>query len=332
MKMNGALLFLSVTGFTAGVCPMGAHAHLLHQNDPSDSPMLMAFERRIQPRTEFQNAAQGIAATNRVSITVEGNHRIIRANGIPDHPTGAFPNRNNPNRIAEQDFQFKVPLQPKPAASPTPVRMQPFGIALNGILFDPAAAEWWQGDRSSPWQYEPMNMPGRLGADDNNAHVQPTGTYHYHAIPTGLLNTRAGGTNGMTLVGWAADGFPIYGPQSYTDAKNPKSPLKALKSSYRVKAGVRPDGPGGKYDGAFVADYEFVAGAGDLDECNGRFGITPEFPQGTYYYVLTEDFPFIPRLFKGTPDPSFARKGPPPGRPHGRPPGGHPDRRAEVLP
>jgi hypothetical protein len=59
-----------------------------------------------------------------------------------------------------------------------------------------------------------------------------------------------------------------------------------------------------------------VAGSGDLDECNGRTGPTPEFPGGTYHYVLTDDFPFVPRLWRGTPDGSFLRRpgaGPGPG-------------------
>ena len=78
------------------------------------------------------------------------------------------------------------------------------------------------------------------------------------------------------------------------------------------------DGPGGKYDGTFIQDYEFVKGSGDLDECNGRKGVTPEYPDGTYYYVVTDAFPFIPRFYRGTPDSSFERRmGPPPG---GKPP------------
>ena len=85
-----------------------------------------------------------------------------------------------------------------------------------------------------------------------------------------------------------------------------------MKSSWRLKAGNRPDdGPGGRYDGTFSADYEYVEDLGDLDECNGRFGVTPEYPDGTYYYVITEDFPVIPRCFKGRPDKSFTI-GPPP--------------------
>jgi hypothetical protein len=89
-----------------------------------------------------------------------------------------------------------------------------------------------------------------------------------------------------------------------------------VKSSYRLKAGRRPTDngqPGGTYDGIFVEDFEYIAGEGDLDECSGRFGVTPEFPEGVYHYVLTEDFPFIPRAFRGTPDPSFALRGGPGG-------------------
>jgi len=65
--------------------------------------------------------------------------------------------------------------------------------------------------------------------------------------------------------------------------------------------------------GNLFRDYEYVAGAGDLDECNGRFAATPEYPAGIYHYVLTTEYPFIPRMLKGSADASFARKGPPGG-------------------
>lgn len=105
------------------------------------------------------------------------------------------------------------------------------------------------------------------------------------------------------LIGYAADGFPIY-------AQTPEN-----RSSYRLKSGTRPTGaagPGGSYDGTYTADYDYVKGLGDLDEANGRTGATPEYPQGTYYYVATAEFPFYPRMLKGTPDASF-RRGPPGG-------------------
>ena len=83
--------------------------------------------------------------------------------------------------------------------------------------------------------------------------------------------------------------------------------MKKLKSSYRIRNGTRPDGPGGTYNGKFTQDWAFVSGAGDLDQCNGRFAVTPEYPNGTYHYVLTDTFPFIPRCWMGSPDASFTR-------------------------
>ncbi len=116
----------------------------------------------------------------------------------------------------------------------------------------------------------------------------------------------------MIQIGWALDGFPIYGPKGYADPLDPESGLVELSSSYRLKAGERPvppDGPGEAYDGTFANDWEYAEGLGDLDECNGRFGVTPEFPQGTYYYVVTEAFPSIPRFWRGTPGPSVRQRG-----------------------
>jgi hypothetical protein len=259
-------------------------------------------------------AAPAGAGTNRVSITVEGDWRVIRANGLPDHETGRFPNRHNPNSIAPQNYVFRVTAHPVAAAQASEFRLGLFGIAINGVPFDPGADEWWNRDRNSGWQYEAMTGHLDLGVDQNNAHVQPSGAYHYHGLPIGLLANIRDATNRMILLGWAADGFPIYAPWAYSNASDAQSPLKKLRSSYRLKSGARPSGPGGAYDGTFVADFEYAAGAGDLDECNGRFGVTPEFPNGSYEYFITKDFPFIPRKFRGTPDaPGGPDRPPPPG-------------------
>ena len=113
-------------------------------------------------------------------------------------------------------------------------------------------------------------------------------------------------------MGYAADGFPIYTANGHKDPKDLKSPIIALKSSYQLKEGNRPSGtagPGGKYDGKYTIDWQYVAGKGELDEANGLFEVTAEYPKGTYVYHMTDTFPYIPRMFKGTPDSSF-KKGP----------------------
>lgn len=270
---------------------------------------------------------------NKVTIEVVDGKRIIRSNGIPNHKTGRFPNRGNPNRITAQNHEYRVPADPKVARTITPLRGE-FGVAINGVPFDPGAAEFYAGEPG--WQYEPLSGAIQLGIDISHAHVQPTGKYHYHGLPTGLLDSvKLEASKHSPLIGWAADGFPIYAVYGYSDPKSSRSSIEALESSYRLKKGRRPGGnaPGGRYDGTFVRDYEYVAGSGDLDECNGRFTITPEFPKGTYAYFLTEDWPVIPRNYRGTPSEDF-RHGPglrgPGGGPTGgrhRPGGGPPGRR-----
>lgn len=282
-------------------------------------------------------------AANRVSITMQGDTRVIRSNDIPKHLVGAFPNRGNPHAISEQSAEVRLPAKPSANAQPLmlhdPSRRgppMPFGVGVNGVLFDPGTAEFWMGDREAGWNYEALGGAVALGLDANHAHVQPGGMYHYHGLPTGLLaelgfgdlTTDASGHS--PLIGWAADGFPIYCLFGYSDAKDPQSGVGKLTSSYQLKQGTRPGGtrgPGGRYDGTFVKDYEYREGEGDLDECNGRFCVTPEFPDGTYAYFLTEDWPVIPRGFRGTP---VLLKEPPQG-PRGRgrrppPPGGRPPR------
>ena len=274
------------------------------------------------PRMFSGGRAQAPAAPlppHMVRIEVKDGVRTITSNGIPDHKPGQFPGRGNPNAISAQSYTFRMPEQPKVNAEPTPHRGLLAGVALNGIVLDPGTAEAWRNDPRTGWRQEaisPMTIAGaKMGLDTSNAHVQPNGAYHYHAAPEGLIELlcKAKGVKdgeAMLLIGWSADGFPIYDHHGYSRADDAKSPLKELHSSWRLKKGERPGGdagPGGAYDGTYTQDFEFVAGSGDLDECNGRVGVTPEFPQGTYYYVITGEFPFISRSFRGTPDRSFAK-------------------------
>lgn len=240
-----------------------------------------------------------------VSVSVSNGFRRIVSNGIPNHLTGKFPNSGNPNKISAQKQDFSIPVAPKllaPAISMGALS----GVAINGVLFDPGTAEHFNNDPASGWNLEAFNTIRSLGLDQNNAHVQPTGTYHYHGSPVGLgaLVARSGHS---PLIGWGPDGFPIYLDKGYSSAKNKRSSVKILTSSYQLKKGTRPSGPGATYNGDYTQDFEFIAGSGDLDAANGRFQVTPEFPIGTYCYIITSKFPYIARMFSGTVAASFKR-------------------------
>jgi hypothetical protein len=263
-----------------------------------------------QPLDTKPSSATTKLGESKVTITVSGGERLVVANGLPNHTTGQFPGRGNPNRISAQSYNFHIPASPHTNATLRDAHGAWFGVALNGVPFEPGTAEFWNNQRE--WNYEAKSGFIDLGIDRNNAHVQPTGAYHYHGLPTGLMEKLGGDEKKMLQVGWAADGFPIYTSYAYTVANDAKSAFKKMRSSWQVKKGTRNGGPGGNYDGKFTADYEFVKGSGDLDECNGRFGVTPEFPAGTYYYCITDEFPQLGRYWRGTPDASFfKRMGPP---------------------
>ena len=174
-------------------------------------------------------------------------------------------------------------------------------------------------------------------------HQPNNGQYHYHANPIclrGQLNDnteiarkaragviyreKAAPWTHSPILGWAFDGYPIYGPYGFSDPANAGSSVKRVKPSFRLRSitartslpdstlpqhtGVAQQlntnqyGPaiGGQFPlGRYVEDFEYVAGLGDLDLYNGRFSVTPEYPQGTYAYYITIDdngaaaFPYI---------------------------------------
>jgi hypothetical protein len=235
--------------------------------------------------------------------------RSLIANGIPEHPIGAFPNPGNPNRIAPQAVQFSTTLSPV-ARTGSGAFVKVTGFALNGVKFDPGTgqscdsecADHGQG-HGNPWRIEALGQRFfAFGVDDSNAHVQPGGAYHYHGVPQAMLSPAARAGQAMALVGWAVDGYPIYARVGHADPATLASPLRVMRSSWRLKA--HPDTGRPSVDfapmGTFTQDYEYVRGSGDLDECNGRTDVTAEFPRGIYHYYATDTFPYIQRCVKGT--------------------------------
>ena len=119
------------------------------------------------------------------------------------------------------------------------------------------------------------------------------GRYHHHQRPVALLNELGDNSDFHSpLIGFAFDGFPIYGPYGYHNPDG-SGAIVRIESSYQLRSGLRPPpqlgGPGGLYDGRYIEDYEYVAGLGHLDEHNGHFGVTPEYPDGIYHYVTAID-------------------------------------------
>ncbi len=98
-------------------------------------------------------------------------------------------------------------------------------------------------------------------------------------------------TSHSKIIGWAYDGNPIYGPVGDVGIG-----LTYMQSSYVEDpvgdSGLRPS-TANYSPGSFVQDYVYNA-SGDLDEYNGKFVTTPEYPNGTYAYFSTIDRTLTP--------------------------------------
>ncbi len=309
------------------VLSCGKNQDAQEQNDSDCSGGYSTAGILVDINEEIYNDDVSVNNYSRYSWTSDGSDRILQGNGIPNHAVGTFPNANNPNTITEQNVSKRFTLCPEIITESGLEVVGPalaIAYALNSVKFDPATAgrcndagECSLARGQGNWSIEALGHDTfDFGDDMNHAHVQPTGAYHYHGIPE-LLVDFLGDNRVMTLVGWASDGFPVYARYGYSDAINSNSGIKPLTSSYRLKSVPDANRPniltaltGGPDQGtthlntpipmgAFTQDYEYIEGLGDLDQCNGRFGVTPEFPEGIYYYVVTDDFPFFTRCLKG---------------------------------
>jgi len=297
------------------------------QNDSDCSGDYSTAEVLIGINEEIYNDDESVDNYSRYSWTSDGIDRILIGNGIPNHEVGTFPNINNPNTIREQNVNERFTLCPEIITENGLEVVGPaleIAYAINSVKFDPAttatcndSGECSLAQGQGNWNIEALGHDTfDIGDDMNHAHVQPNGAYHYHGMPE-LLVDFLGNNQGMTIVGWASDGFPVYARYGFSDPNDPNSSIKSLEPSYKLKSEPDPNrpntltaligGPGQETInpnspipmGAFTQDYEYEVGLGDLDQCNGRYGVTPEFPEGIYYYAVTDDFPFFTRCLKG---------------------------------
>ena len=228
-----------------------------------------------------------------VTVTVDGATRTIETNALPDHDTGDFPNSGNPNEITAQDLTWEFPTDPEFTGTATDVRVS--GVAVNGVKFEPGTAETLTCSSGENYRIEALQDVYDLGLDFNNAHVQPTGEYHYHGISSLLVGAYETDED-LVHIGFAADGHLIYYSKSdayasgYALSTEDRSGTDCLASGPN---GTTIDVDGTAADGTYTSDWVWSADTGDLDACNG---ITID---GEYAYLITDEYPFVGRCLNG---------------------------------
>lgn len=234
------------------------------------------------------------------SVDVEGDVVTVRSAGISIHNLSPFQSPPVPVERLRR-FEFRIPADPRPAAAnPVSVRPDILGVFLNGQpIYNYFEAASYQGQNI--WRYD-------MVARNDDGVVTVGGSPRpglEHRIQLGLLSRLIEPSGKHSpILGYAFDGSPVYGPWGFVNHDG-SGGVQRMRSSYRMRSiSTRtqwPDGTeltvgqagppvGPEFPlGAFVEDYAFVPGSGDLDRFNGRFSATPEYPEGVYAYFLSVD-------------------------------------------
>lgn len=266
------------------------------------------------------------------TVQYSTNNVYVSATGIPAYITGPF--IGNPSIATSQNAIFKVPLNPvQNTGTATATHGGDIGVFINGVaLFDFRDAYSWSnsmnafvggptgGQGDGVWNRDAV-VAERSGFDCSKAHPA-NGNYHHHQNPSAFNLDKVvvsnicdlypadglyviDSTKHSPLLGYAFDGFPIYGAYAYKNTDGTGGIVR-MKSSYSLRnittrntyanGNSVTQGPpiNATYPlGVCREDYQYNATSAAtpdyLDAHNGRFCVTPEYPNGTYAYFCTID-------------------------------------------
>jgi hypothetical protein len=168
-----------------------------------------------------------------VVVSFTDKHLVVRSRNLPNHPTATFPDRwrlldGNPSYIREQADTWYIPLNPVPNPnamamdaknSNRALPMGPIGVATNGVIF------------FNPFDHiTTTDAVWRL--DRCCGHPSPQQQYHYHKYPVCLKTPWSDeGQSHSVVIGFAFDGYPVYGPyeaKGLLAKDDPTNPLNAF--------------------------------------------------------------------------------------------------------
>ncbi|MFK7905484.1 MAG: YHYH protein [Chitinophagales bacterium] len=286
------------------------------------------------------NVIENNILVNCQKVEYSNDFVYVTATGIPAYPTGPFRD-GNPSQATNQEGIYQFPLNPqRETGTPSSTTGGNIGLFINGVaLFDYRDGVGWNsttnalcGGPGNPpcgggpggpmtqtdWSRDAIPAE-KAGFDCAKGHPA-MGNYHHHQNPSAFkldinvisdvcdIHDAEGlyvidDTQHSPLIGFAYDGFPIYGAYGFKNT-NGTGGIVRIKSSYhkrniteRTHAANGEDVDDGPpisdtyFLGYFREDYEYIDHPDEdyLDEHNGRFCVTPEYSEGTYAYFATVD-------------------------------------------
>ncbi|HMW39740.1 MAG: YHYH protein [Saprospiraceae bacterium] len=310
--------------------------------DAQVSPAISSWLQNTTKTGSYYTNGSSTTVSNGILVNCQkveysSNWVYVTTHGIPAYPTGPFLD-GNPSIASDQNAIFRLSLKPvKNTGTLSATTGGNIGIFINGVaVFDFRDGVGWNtqanalcGGPGNPpcpggmgvltsWNRDAV-VAERKGFDCAKGHPA-MGNYHHHQNPSAFkldLNNVSNvcslydadglyvldSSKHSPLIGYAYDGFPIYGAYAYKNTDGTGGIIR-MKSGYHLrKISDRtkwadgtdvPDGPPVNQTyplGYFREDYEYITStsADVLDEHNGRWCVTPEYPAGTYCYFATVD-------------------------------------------
>ncbi len=283
---------------------------------------------------------EGYILESLLTITATDTHCTLFSNNIPNHDVGGntTTGKDFASKVQVNTKAYTLTIPRNPTKKTTPIYVEKIatmltlnGILLNGVDLDMDSAFCYHPDinatlsiglgtrqqcgLNADWYAVPANNPDIVTLDEFTGHAFD-GRYHYHGDNDGLSHIESGQTlsfnsndvdsSGSPVIGFAPDGFPIYGHYIYDQNINDVRKVTSSWKTYTqeristVNSSVTAPSITTHRRGLFVEDWYYEEGSGDLDECNGMTDV-----YGNYGYYYTEDYPYGPICNFGQPDDSF---------------------------
>ncbi|MCC6677938.1 MAG: YHYH protein [Phycisphaerales bacterium] len=302
----------SVRGWVCGAASLAVCAGPALADPTTEAWYFRFYGRMGQSPDAAMHALVSVIPADVVQVRYTANNTYVNASGVPSYPVGPFPD-GNPSYPSDVAWLVRVPHAPVEQPPPkTPTGNGTIGLWVNGVaVYNAKDAHSYMG--LGVWNQNAVVVEAD-GFDAALGHSSPLGPpapplrpglYHHHQNPIALREQLGDdGTHHSPILGYAFDGFPIYGPYGYANPDGTGG-VRRMVSGYRARSiTVRttlPDGtvlPPAQYGpavdadypiGYYVEDFEYVGGLGDLNRANARFEVTPEYPGGTWAYHTTID-------------------------------------------
>src|SRR5207244_7428155 len=137
----------------------------------------------------------------------------------------------DPNIPTNQSYVFRIPRSPAVnTGTKTSTPLGAIGAWTNGVpVYNPLDAHSY--NNQNIWHQNAIVVEAS-SFDSCLGHPAPGGIYHHHQNPRCLYT--ADSTHHAPILGYAYDGFPIYGPYGYRNADGTEGIVR-IRSSYRLR-------------------------------------------------------------------------------------------------